>query len=88
MSWFPIASAFFINFERFVYKKLIIIILGMIETCAQITERIVISKGRTISPQYDRLLVCVAPDVSLLSTLLVLIKSNRCIVEMLEAIGS
>ncbi len=60
----------------------------MIETCAQITEHIVMSKGRIISPQYDRQLVCVAPDVSLLSTLKVLIKCNLSIVEMLKAIGS
>lgn len=49
MSWFPIASAFFINFERFVYKKLIIIILGIIMTCAEIAQHIVVSKGRIIS---------------------------------------
>jgi len=81
-------SAFFINFERFVYKKLIIIILGIIRTCAEITQHIVISKGRLISPQHSRQLVCVAPDVTLLSTFKVLIKGNRSIIEMLKAIGS
>lgn len=88
MSWFPTTSAIFINFELFVYKKQIIIILGIIMTCAEITQHIAISKGRTISPQYDRQLVCVAPDVSLLSTFKVLIKGNRSIIEMLKAIGS
>ncbi len=80
--------AFFINFERFVYKKLIIIILGIIMTCAEITQHIVMSKGRIISLQHSRQLVCIAPDVSLLSTFKVLIKSNRSIIEMLKAIGS
>lgn len=41
--------AFLSNFERFVYKKLIIIILGIIMTCAEIAQHIVVSKGRIIS---------------------------------------
>jgi uncharacterized membrane protein YecN with MAPEG domain len=88
MFWFPIALAFFINFQCFVNEKLIIIILGIIMTCAEITQHIVMSKRRTISPQHSRQLVCVAPIISLLCTFKVLIKGNRCIIEMLKAIGS
>jgi hypothetical protein len=54
MSWFPMTSAFLVNFDAFVYKKLIIIILGIIMTCAEITQHIVMSKGRIISPQHSR----------------------------------